>query len=36
MHRFLVEQHGWLTQAQFNESIAIAQAAPGPTCCSSP
>lgn len=30
MHRFLVEQHGWLTQAQFNESIAIAQAAPGP------
>ncbi|MGO4377298.1 chromate transporter [Pseudoduganella sp. RAF53_2] len=30
MHRYLVEQHGWLTQAQFNESIAIAQAAPGP------
>ncbi|MFC5511904.1 chromate transporter [Massilia jejuensis] len=30
MHRFLVEQHGWLTQAQFNDSIAIAQAAPGP------
>ncbi|MBB3120768.1 chromate transporter [Pseudoduganella violacea] len=30
MHRFLVEQHGWLTQTQFNESIAIAQAAPGP------
>jgi chromate transporter len=30
MHRFLVEQHQWLTQAQFNESIAIAQAAPGP------
>ena len=30
MHRFLVEPHGWLTQAQFNESIAIAQAAPGP------
>lgn len=30
MHRFLVEQHGWLTQVQFNESIAIAQAAPGP------
>lgn len=30
MHRFLVEQHGWLTPQQFNDSIAIAQAAPGP------
>ena len=30
MHRFLVEQNGWLTQAQFNDSIALAQAAPGP------
>jgi chromate transporter len=30
MHRLLVEQHHWLTQAQFNESIALAQAAPGP------
>ena len=30
MHRFLVDQHGWLTPAQFNASIAIAQAAPGP------
>ncbi|HAT31816.1 MAG TPA: chromate transporter [Janthinobacterium sp.] len=30
MHRFLVEEHHWLTQAQFNASIAIAQAAPGP------
>ncbi|WP_317201705.1 chromate transporter [Janthinobacterium sp.] len=30
MHRFLVEQHHWLSQAQFNESIAIAQASPGP------
>ena len=30
MHRFLVEQQGWMTDAQFNASIAIAQAAPGP------
>jgi chromate transporter len=30
MHRFLVDQHQWLTDAQFNASIAIAQAAPGP------
>ena len=30
MHRFLVEQHHWLSDAQFNASIAIAQAAPGP------
>jgi chromate transporter len=30
MHRFLVEQHHWLTQAQFNAAIALAQAAPGP------
>jgi chromate transporter len=30
MHRFLVEQRHWLTDAQFNASIAIAQAAPGP------
>ncbi len=30
MHRYLVEQQGWLTQAQFNEAIALAQAAPGP------
>ncbi|MES2299208.1 MAG: chromate transporter [Pseudomonadota bacterium] len=30
MHRYLVEQRHWLTQAQFNESIALAQAAPGP------
>jgi len=30
MHRYLVEQHHWLTQAQFKESIALAQAAPGP------
>lgn len=30
MHRFLVDQQGWLTDLQFNASIAIAQAAPGP------
>lgn len=30
MHRYLVEQQGWLTQAQFNDAIALAQAAPGP------
>jgi len=30
MHRFLVEQHHWLTPQQFNDSIALAQAAPGP------
>jgi chromate transporter len=30
MHRYLVNQQGWLTDAQFNASIAIAQAAPGP------
>lgn len=30
IHRFLVEQQGWLTDTQFNASIAIAQAAPGP------
>jgi chromate transporter len=30
MHRFLVDQHHWMTQEQFNQSIALAQAAPGP------
>jgi chromate transporter len=30
MHRYLVEQHHWLSQDQFNASIALAQAAPGP------
>lgn len=30
MHRFLVDQTGWLTQSQFTASIALAQAAPGP------
>lgn len=30
MHRYLVEQNHWLSDAQFNASIAIAQASPGP------
>ena len=33
MHRFLVGQQGWLTDAQFSASIAIAQAAQVLTCC---
>lgn len=30
MHRYLVAEQRWLTDPQFNASIAIAQAAPGP------
>jgi chromate transporter len=30
MHRYMVVEHGWLSDAQFTSSIAIAQAAPGP------
>lgn len=30
MHRYLVDQQHWLTDAQFNSSITIAQSAPGP------
>ena len=30
MHRFLVGSQGWITDPQFNASIALAQAAPGP------
>ena len=30
MHRYLVDQKHWLTAAQLNSSVAIAQAAPGP------
>jgi chromate transporter len=30
MHRYLVDQQHWLTADQFNQSIALAQAAPGP------
>lgn len=30
MHRYLVAQQAWLTDAQFTAAIALAQAAPGP------
>jgi chromate transporter len=30
MHRYIVADHHWLTDAQFTASVAIAQAAPGP------
>ena len=30
MHRFLVDETRWLSEAQFTSSIALAQAAPGP------
>ncbi|MFC7460661.1 chromate transporter [Hydrogenophaga defluvii] len=30
MHRYLVHQQGWLSDAQFTSSIALSQAAPGP------
>ncbi|MEF7617358.1 chromate transporter [Aquincola sp. MAHUQ-54] len=30
IHRYVVGQHGWLTDAQFTASVALAQAAPGP------
>lgn len=30
MHRFLVDEHHWLTEQQFSSSIALAQASPGP------
>jgi chromate transporter len=30
MHRLMVGQHGWLTDAQFAASISLAQASPGP------
>lgn len=30
MHRYLVGQQHWLSDAQFNASVAVAQAAPGP------
>lgn len=30
MQRYLVERQGWLNQAQFADSVALAQSAPGP------
>jgi chromate transporter len=30
MHRFLVDEKHWMTHTQFSDSIALAQAAPGP------
>ena len=30
MHRYLVVEHSWLNDAQFNSSVALAQASPGP------
>lgn len=30
MQRYVVREHGWLSDAQFTSSVAIAQAAPGP------
>lgn len=30
MHRYVVDQHGYITHTQFVDSIALGQAAPGP------
>ena len=30
MHRYVVDEHHWISGAQFTSSIALAQAAPGP------
>jgi chromate transporter len=30
MHRFVVHQRAWLSEAEFSASVALAQAAPGP------
>ncbi|HEV7913768.1 MAG TPA: chromate transporter, partial [Albitalea sp.] len=30
MHRYLVAEHHWMSDAEFTASVAIAQAAPGP------
>ena len=33
MQRYLVEGQGWLTPAQFGDSVALAQSSPGPNVC---
>jgi chromate transporter len=35
MHRYLVGERHWLTDAQFSSGLALAQAAPDRMCCSS-
>ena len=30
MHRYVVDEHAWITDAQFTASISLAQASPGP------
>ncbi|MBX9715105.1 MAG: chromate transporter [Burkholderiaceae bacterium] len=30
MHRYLVDEHHWISDGQFTASVALAQAAPGP------
>ena len=30
MHRFFIDDHGWMTEKQFNSGLALAQASPGP------
>ncbi|HWK82496.1 MAG TPA: chromate transporter [Caldimonas sp.] len=30
MHRYVVDEHHWISDAQFSASVALAQAAPGP------
>ncbi len=29
-HRFFINEHGWMSEAQFSSGIALAQASPGP------
>jgi chromate transporter len=30
MHRFFIDDYGWMTEKQFNSGLALAQASPGP------